>query len=100
MISRLNDLFEESWGKTPSPFGRAMTYLTHLAFFAPKGLRHKAQGCRFGYPRNRKQKSSQPQGGCVSAANYERAQPRCGCRLWIVFFPQGSRSPATLGSDA
>jgi len=77
-----------------------MTYLTHLALLCPEGLRHKAQGCRFGYPRNRKQKSSQPQGGCVSAANYERAQPRCGCRLWIVFFPQGSRSPATLGSDA
>jgi hypothetical protein len=28
----------------------AMTYLTHLTCFAPKGLRLKAQGCRFGYP--------------------------------------------------
>lgn len=40
--------------------------MTH-SWFAPKGLRLKAQGCRIGYPGNSKEESSQPQGGCAGA---------------------------------
>src|SRR5712691_3489714 len=37
MTSRLNDLFEEGWGKKlPLPVAQAMTYLTHLVLLCPE----------------------------------------------------------------
>ena len=45
MISRLNDLLEEGWGKKrPLPLAQAMTYLTHLALLCPEGATPQSPG--------------------------------------------------------
>jgi len=75
-----------------------MTYFTHPALLAPKGLRLKAQGCRFGYPGTKKM-DSQPQGGCVGDA-----RPCAGRNRFAVggsddFLPRVAEA-ATLGFES
>jgi len=81
-----------------------MTYLTHNAnlheprfAFAPKGLRLKAQGCRFGYPGNKK-RGSQPQGGCVSDARHRTGRNRFAVGGPDHFLP-GVAEAATPGFE-
>ena len=55
--------------------------------FAPKGLRLKAQGCRFGYPGNCRKEIFQPQRGCVIAARPRPVATALRLELRITFFP-------------
>jgi len=70
-----------------------MTYLTHITCLAPKGLRLKAQGCRFGYPGNWGKKSFSTATRLRQCGETSiRSQPRCGCKGSDCYLSQGSRS--------
>ena len=82
------------YSKIPAKI-RAMTYLTHITCLAPKGLRLKAQGCRFGYPGNWRKRVFNRKAVASVRQDFNastRSQPRCGWKGADCFLSQGSRS--------